>query len=417
MDYSQLGLIILVLLAVLGWGMLLNGWWIRHKNNKKASDAKGEVPGLPDGYYRDIWNNSSMGLLLTNVKGNILTINPFLVQLAGNSSDLASGKSIEGLFGSQAFMDLFHSLLLPQLREVEDKGVFMDLNVLCQSSANELGVFASWVPAVDTAEKNILLVFLDMPTQLKSSYGSLEVKQQTEEARKLKTNFLSSMSHEIRTPLNGILGTTANIILRNSHNRELVDQLEIISLSGERLLNTINSILDMSKIVANKMEVLLEKTNVNDFLSKLLIPYKSLAIKKDLLLTVKYETRPFIAKIDRKYFELIVTNIVENAVKYSERGLIKITLKRQNDNLHLCVQDDGIGISEEYLKKLFNLFEQESFGYNREFEGSGIGLTITKKLIDLLHGEIRIESIKGKGTLVTVILPLVGTVDTIEINK
>lgn len=284
----------------------------------------------------------------------------------------------------------------------------MDLHVLCESSTKDFGVFASWVEADPTGRKNILLAFLDIPTQLKSSYGSMEVKQQAEEARRLKTNFLSNMSHEIRTPLNGILGSTANLILQNNDKKELVEQLEIIMLSGERLLNTINNILDMSRLVANKMDVKLEKTNLSDFISLILIPYKSLAIKKGLLLTVKQETKPLTAKIDKKYFELIVTNIVENAIKYSDRGLIRITLRSDQRYLYLYVQDDGIGISENYLNRLFTPFEQESFGYDREFEGSGIGLTITKNLVDLLSGEIKIDSKKGEGTLVSVTLPLLG---------
>ena len=233
-----------------------------------------------------------------------------------------------------------------------------------------------------------------------------EANDKIEEAKKLKASFLSNMSHEIRTPLNGILGSTAHMILQNGKNPEMVAQLEIIMQSGERLLQTINNILDMSLLEANKMETILEKTNINDFLSVILMPLKSLAIKKGLLITAKHETKPFFALIDKRYFELIVNNIVGNAIKYSEQGLIQVSLKKQDNNLLLSVQDSGIGISKDYLKKLFNPFEQESAGYDRKFEGSGLGLTITKNLIDLLSGEIKITSTKGQGTTVTIILPL-----------
>lgn len=233
-----------------------------------------------------------------------------------------------------------------------------------------------------------------------------EANDKIDEVKKLKASFLSNMNHEIRTPLNGILGSTANMILQNGQNPEMVAQLEIIMQSGERLLHTINNILDMSLLEANKMETVLEKTNINDFLSVILMPLKSLAIKKGLLITAKHETKPFFALIDKRYFELIVNNIVGNAVKYSEQGLILVSLKKKDDSLFLSVQDSGIGISEDYLKKLFNPFEQESAGYDRKFEGSGLGLTITKNLIDLLSGEIKITSTKGQGTTVTIILPL-----------
>lgn len=405
MDYLQMGLIILALLVGFGAGLWTRFFWNQNYTGKTGIPSPTEGGNMPSGYYRNLWNSSSMGLLLANQEGEVLTINPYLVELA-EATDTASPKHVRELFTSSGFGDLFFSLLLPQLREVENKGVFMDLYVPRDSSTADFGVFANWVASEHKDHHNILLVFLDIPTLLKSSYGSMEAKQQADEAKKIKSNFLSNMSHEIRTPLNGILGSTANLILQNSHNKELVEQLEIIMLSGERLLNTINNILNMSRLSANKMDVKLERTNINDFISLILIPYKSLAIKKGLLLTLKQEKKPVIADIDKRYFELIVTNIVENAIKYSDKGLIRITLRSDLQQLYLSVKDDGIGISKDYLNRLFTPFEQESFGYNREFEGSGIGLTITKKLVDLLSGEIHIDSRKGEGTLVCVTLPL-----------
>lgn len=407
MDYHQNWLIILVLLVGIGAGMLLNALWNRSRKRKQPKKSPVETSGdnVEEGRYKSLWKSSQLGLLLSNEKGELLAINPFLLQLAGARSELHSEKHIGSLFGNGEFMNFFHSLLLPSLWHSKGKGFSIDLRVSFQSAVKDVELYACWV-SDDIRGKSILIIFKEISGD-KNEQWLKEAKEQAEEVNKLKANFLSSMSHEIRTPLNGILGSTANIILHNSHNRELVEQLEIIMLSGERLLSTINSILDMSRIVANNMEVELETTNINDFLSLILVPYKSLAIQKGLLLSLKHETKTLTTKIDKKYFELIVTNIVENAIKYTEKGLILVTLKSDNNNLYLCVRDDGIGISEEYLKKLFHPFEQESFGYNREFEGAGIGLSITKNLIDLLSGEIRIESKKGQGTVVNVVLPLV----------
>lgn len=409
MDHLQIRLIILVLLVGLGLGIATNIFWNRYRLNRRRSSPQLHrgVEDLPVGYYRNLWNNPSMGLLLIDEEGNILKINPYLVQLSTSLGQDQPPKDVYTLFNAAAFGELYRKAILPQLHNDEHKGVFMDLRVLCDSSTRDFGVFGSWVASASaSSKKHILLVFLEIPTLLKSSYSTNE-KQQAEEAQKLKTNFLSSMSHEIRTPLNGILGSTANLILQHSQDKELVEQLEIIMLSGERLLNTINNLLDMSQLVANKMDIKLERTNLNDFLSLILIPYKAMAIKKGLLLTLKQEAQPIVANIDRRYLELIVTNLVENAIKYSDQGLIKVTLKSEDKYFYLYVQDNGIGISEEYLDKLFTPFEQESFGYDRKFEGSGIGLTITKNLVDLLSGEIKIESKKGEGTLVKVTLPLV----------
>lgn len=192
----------------------------------------------------------------------------------------------------------------------------------------------------------------------------------------------------------------------NKDNHLLVGQLEIIMESGERLLNTINSILSMAKIEANKMEVDYEETNINDFLSHLLIPLKTLAMKKNLLLTARFATKPFVARVDKRYFEMIVNNIVGNAIKYSDEGLIKVLLKQVDDKIHFEVKDSGIGMSEEFVQKLYAPFEQESVGYDRQFEGTGLGLSITKNLVEILNGTIEIKSKKNAGTTVLVILPV-----------
>lgn len=409
--YFQPWIIILVLLFFLGLGMVVKVFWDKIRNKKKlkiAIDQKIREIKSTEEQFRKVWDSSQDGLLLSTQGGEIIAINPFLSKMSGVTLDAVQGENFSFLFKCPQSFDLFQSLLLPGLNESHEKGYTIELKIPFKSSERDIELFVNRIDSDQNHNMVILCVFRDVSDKKEYEQGLKEAKEKAEEANKLKTSFLSNMSHEIRTPLNGILGSTANIILRNSHNPELVSQLEIIMQSGERLLSTINNILDMSRIEANKMDVLFEEININDFLSKILMPLKSSAIKKGLLVTAKYETKPFITKIDKRYFELIVVNIVGNAIKYSESGLIQVNLIKESENLHLSVKDTGIGISEEYLKKMFNPFEQESVGYNREFEGTGLGLTITKNLIDLLSGEIRISSLKGQGTAVSVILPLIG---------
>src|SRR5690606_14939552 len=156
----------------------------------------------------------------------------------------------------------------------------------------------------------------------------------------------------------------------------------------------------------NKMAIIVPEVNINDFLSKAVYALIGVAITKGVLITHKYESILFIANIYRRYSLVLINNVVGNADKCHDHVLVEVILKKDKGHLYLCVQDKGIGISEEYINKLFNPFEQESVGYDREFEGSGLGLTITKNLIDLLSGEITIKSQTGKGTIVNVILPL-----------
>jgi signal transduction histidine kinase len=252
----------------------------------------------------------------------------------------------------------------------------------------------------------ILTVFRDITEKKAFEKGLQMAKEKAEEANKLKSNFLSNISHEIRTPLNGILGSTENIILQRQHDPNLISQLEIIQESGERLLSTINSILDLSRIEAKKLEVLYKDSNINDLLSTILLPLKGLAVRKGLLLSVKYETQPLKGLMDQRYFEMIINNLVGNAIKYSEKGMISVRLKGIDDKIELTVTDQGIGMSDDFQKILFNPFEQESKGNSRIYEGTGLGLAITKNLVDILGGSIDIKSVKEQGTKVVVILPL-----------
>jgi len=252
----------------------------------------------------------------------------------------------------------------------------------------------------------ILSVFRDITEKKNNEIQLRKAKEKAEESNQLKSRFLSNMSHEIRTPLNGILGSAENLIITNQDRPELLSGLEIILESGERLLKTINSILDMSKIESRTMETRLEETNINDFISKILMPLKAAAMKKGLLLTAKFETKSFIAPIDKASLDMIINNIVSNAIKYSNKGLIQVKIRQLDQSIYIQVQDEGIGMSEDFLLKIFQPFQQESGGYARKFEGSGLGLSITKSLTDMLKGQIYITSSKGRGTTVTVTLPL-----------
>src|SRR5690606_33426502 len=206
------------------------------------------------------------GLLLSTEEGEIVAINPNLCKMAGFSAPQEiQHKKIGELFENLHFADFYQSLVLPGIEDSHGKRYPVELKIPFMSGARDIELFANKINRNDKEKRIILSLFREISGRRDFEQGKNHGKEKPEEAQKLKTSFLSNMSHEIRTPLNGILGSTANIILRNSHNPELVSQLEIIMQSGERLLDTINNILDMSRIEANKMEILLEEININDF--------------------------------------------------------------------------------------------------------------------------------------------------------
>lgn len=263
----------------------------------------------------------------------------------------------------------------------------------------------------ETEEENgqfqYLLVLFDVTERKNYERELLINTSKAEEANRLKTSFLANMSHEIRTPLNGILGISQIIEDEYGQDEGLREYLELIKESGDRLLNTINSVLDISKIEANKFELFFEEKDVVEVVNAIVKSMQPMALRKSLLLKLDTSEK-IIALIDKKALQTIVTNLVGNAVKYTEKGKVLISVVKQENNktFEIVVKDTGIGISEDFIPNLFGIFEQESTGYGRKFEGTGLGLSITKKMSELMQGKIHVESVKGEGSTFTVTLPI-----------
>ncbi|MCH7413680.1 ATP-binding protein [Belliella sp. R4-6] len=407
--YLQTWFVIFILLLFFGIGFLLNAFmnqWRKQSILKQTIDEKTKQAVVSENQFKNVWNSSADGLMLSIEGGKILEVNPSFAKLVGFDIEDLSGSNIKDLYSDPNYYHDQKQKVISVLDSNLGEGATFEMEMPLK---NGLRYIEMYITRLNTEfdEKPIMLsVFRDVTDKKDYEKGLESAKVKAEEANKLKSNILSNMSHEVRTPLNGILGSTENIIEQWGDDAELVSQLDIIYESGERLLSTINSILDMAKIEANKFEVVYQETNVNDFVGKVLLPLKTLAIKKGLLLSTKFETKPFIGIIDQRYFGIIINNLVGNAIKYTDEGLISIKVGKVNSSLVFEVSDNGIGMTEDFMKKLFRPFEQESEGYGRKYEGTGLGLTITKNLIDILNGEIKIESLKGNGTYVKVILPL-----------
>ncbi|MEI6349212.1 MAG: ATP-binding protein [Bacteroidota bacterium] len=233
----------------------------------------------------------------------------------------------------------------------------------------------------------------------------LKAKENAEELNKLKTNFLSNMSHELRTPLIGILGS-AEIIVNEKSLDEANKWAKIIKNSGNRLLESLNLILDFSKLEANKVSLNLQLINIVDVVNDVASLFNSVAISKNVSLTVSCECESVIAQVDVRLFRESLNNLVNNALKFTSKGSVNIVLSVVNSNVVIQVMDTGIGIPDNKINLIFEEFRQESEGLNRGFEGTGLGLTITKRFIEMMKGRIHVESEYGVGTVFTIYLPL-----------
>jgi signal transduction histidine kinase len=229
-------------------------------------------------------------------------------------------------------------------------------------------------------------------------------KDLAEESNRLKTNFLSNMSHEIRTPINGILGIS-QVMELETDNETLLKYIQLQQQSGRRLLNTITSILNLSRIEAERSQLKLNAIDVNTLVSESILPLAELAKGKSLAFSFKPAVENTTCQSDETMLYQVINNIVGNAIKFTDKGSITITTRVDNQKVYIGVQDTGVGIAEDFLGRIFNSFEQESTGRDRSHEGSGLGLSISKKYIELMDGEILVQSEKNVGSTFEIVLP------------
>lgn len=228
-----------------------------------------------------------------------------------------------------------------------------------------------------------------------------------------KTDFLTNMSHEIRTPINGIMGMNS-ILLRQIDTlprEKIAEYAGNMQRASRTLLAIVNDILDISKIESGKMELLCEGYELASLINDCYTIVASNCKKKNLDLYMEIdENLPSILYGDDVRIRQIVNNFLSNAVKYTKRGhvILKISYSRideENINLRIDVKDSGIGIQKKDMENLFQNFTRLEEHKNRNIEGTGLGLSLTKRLVDMMHGEVQIESQYGEGSTFTAIIP------------
>jgi PAS domain S-box-containing protein len=249
---------------------------------------------------------------------------------------------------------------------------------------------------------NFVLILEDITERKKMFDDLVAAKDRAEESDRLKTAFLQNISHEIRTPMNAILGFSGLLNETDIEPKKRAEFIRAITLSGERLMSIINSLIELAKIESKQMIIDEKTTYLNALLRYVIDEYKGKATDKQIEINYSPSLPDSEAVIhtDSEKLMKIVSNLMDNAIKFTKPGgAVRLSYTIQKKRIKFCIEDTGIGIPPELHEKIFKRFSQVDDSTKRNYGGTGLGLSIVKAYVEMLGGQIRVESVPNKGSL------------------
>jgi PAS domain S-box-containing protein len=252
---------------------------------------------------------------------------------------------------------------------------------------------------------SVLGLSIDITERKHAEKELIKAKEKAESANKLKDAFIANISHEIRTPLTGILGMTSVIkeLFQSNIKKEDEVLFEGIDISSNRIIRTIDMILNFSRLQVGDFSITPNKINISLICTNIIQEFNNVAKSKALELTFRNNCGDTEIFADEYSITMAIFNLIDNAIKFTNKGSVKVILRKvTGDEIILDVKDTGIGIDKEYLEDLFEPYRQEDMGYGRAYEGVGLSLAIANKVLNLNNCVLSVESKKGEGTIFSI---------------
>ncbi|WCL50096.1 PAS domain S-box protein [Leptospira sp. GIMC2001] len=374
-------------------------------NISKIKDAQLAIQES-ENKFRTLYELSRTGIALNDLtSGRFIDVNPALLHITGYNKNELLTLSFQDITPEEySAEDQTRSQYLKEFGMMESYE-----KELIRKDGSRFPVLLNVVKVTDSENREVIWSMVqDISERKELEIGLIKSKEEAINANLAKSEFLANMSHEIRTPLNGVIGFT-ELLLRTELDAIQIQYLETIFHSAKSLLDLVNDVLDFSKIEARKMELYIEKINLQDFINQATNIIKQSLIKKNLRLIVNvHPDLPTYIYADSIRLRQIILNLLGNAIKFTSEGEIELRIEMSSD---LIVQDDfqfreflfslrdtGIGISEENHKKIFEAFSQEDSSTARRYGGTGLGLSISNQLLYLMGSRLELKSELGSGS-------------------
>jgi len=407
-----------IVISLLVFSLSLALFSIRRRAQQIAGQLTSELKESEE-RFRAITKSAKDAIITINIKGIVVDWNKGAGVTFGYTEEEITGKELTLIIPQQ-----YSEMHTKNLERVVNGGNHHVIGKTVElwglhKNGSEFPLELSLAEWESGSEKYFTGIIRDVTERKRTEAELFKAKEKAEESDRLKSAFLANMSHEIRTPMNGILGFAQLLKEPRLSDEEQQEYVKIIEKSGNRMLNIINDIVDIAKIESGQMTVSMSETNINQQIQFVYTFFKPEVEKRGMQLLIKniLPSKSAIVKSDREKIYAVLTNLVGNAVKYTHAGSIEMGVEKKGDNLEFFVKDTGIGVPEQKKGLIFERFRQGNDLTSQFTEGTGLELSISKAYVELLGGNIWVESEEGQGSTFYFTIPYNAEAKTEIVDK